>query len=158
MAASGLGALASALYLASRKTIVGLGKFIPLAAALFGAGLITFSLSRNYYLSLALLVLTGSGMMLQMATSNTILQTVVDDDKRGRVMSFYTMAFMGTAPFGSFLAGTLAKTIGAPNTLLAGGICCILGAMVFTRRLPALRKVIRPIYIRLGYLEPEPEE
>jgi len=87
-----------------------------------------------------------------MTASNTILQTIVDDDKRGRVMSFYTMAFMGTAPFGSLLAGALASKVGAPNTLLIGGIACILGALVFMRKLPVIRKSIRPIYIRLGIL------
>jgi MFS family permease len=157
MGASGLGALASALYLASRKSIVGLGKMIPLAAALFGAGLISFSLSRLFLLSLFMMVLTGMGMMMQMAVSNTLLQTLVDDDKRGRVMSFYAMAFMGAAPFGSLLAGSLAKTIGAPNTLLAGGICCIAGALLFARKLPALRRIIRPIYIRMGIIPPAGE-
>jgi MFS family permease len=85
--------------------------------------------------------------MLQMATSNTLLQTIVDDDKRGRVMSFYTMAFMGTAPFGSFIAGVLANKIGAPATILIAGITCISGALIFARKLPELRKAIRPIYI-----------
>jgi MFS family permease len=106
--ASGVGALIAALYLASKKNVLGLFRNIPLTAVIFGFGLITFSLSRFYWLSLVLMVIAGFGMMLQMASSNTILQTVVDDDKRGRVMSFYTMAFMGTAPFGSLLAGGLA--------------------------------------------------
>jgi len=89
---------------------------------------------------------------MQMTSSNTILQTIVDDDKRGRVMSFYTMAFMGTAPFGSLLAGYLASHIGAPNTLLIGGVSCILGAILFSRKLPEIKRTIRPVYIRLGII------
>jgi MFS family permease len=155
MGASGLGALTGALYLASRKSVVGLCTFIPLAAGIFGLGLVMFSFSRFQSLSMALMVFVGMGMMLQMASSNTILQTIVDDNKRGRVMSFYAMAFMGTAPFGSFLAGTLAKYIGTTKTLLLGGIICIAGAILFARKLPELRNLIRPIYIRLGFI---PEE
>jgi len=101
------------------------------------------------------MVITGLGMMLQMASSNTILQTIVDDDKRGRVMSLYTMAFMGTAPFGSFLAGVLAKIMGAPNTLLFGGVSCIFGAFIFARKLPELKRLIRPIYVKLGFIPTE---
>ena len=93
--------------------------------------------------------------MLQMASSNTILQTVVDDDKRGRIMSFYTMAFMGTAPFGSFLAGSLAKFIGTPNTLLIGGIICIAGALLYSRKLKDIQNMIRPVYIKLGLIHEE---
>ena len=155
MGASGLGALIGALYLASRKNVLGLGRIIPLAAGIFGFGLVAFSFSSYIWLSLVLMVIIGLGMMLQMASSNTILQTIVDDDKRGRVMSFYTMAFMGTAPFGSFMAGSLAKTIGVQNTILIGGIACILGAFVFARKLPEIRKAIHPIYVRLGFI---PEE
>lgn len=155
MGASGLGAMIGTLYLASRKNVLGLGKIVPLSAGIFGLGLITFSLSRFFLLSLMLMVLTGLGMMSQNASSNTILQTIVDDDKRGRVMSFYTMAFMGTAPFGSILAGGLANIIGASNTILIGGISCILGALVFARKLPEIKKEIRPIYIKLGYIPTE---
>jgi MFS family permease len=155
MGATGLGALTGALYLASKKSILGLGKLIPIASAVFGFGLITFSVSRFLSLSVVLLVITGFGMMLQMAASNTILQTIVDDDKRGRVMSLYTMAFMGTAPFGSLLAGSLADLIGSPNTILAGGIACVSGAIIFARKLPELRKTIRPIYIKMGVIAPE---
>jgi MFS family permease len=142
MGASGLGALTGALYLASRKNSSGLDKIIPLAASAFGAGLIMFSFSRSFALSLVLLVMVGLGMMLQMASSNTMLQTIVDDKQRGRVMSFYTMAFMGTAPFGSLLAGSVAKIIGIPNTILIGGISCILGALFFIRKLPEITKAI----------------
>ena len=147
MGASGLGALTGALYLASRKNISGLIKIIPLSAGIFGLGLIAFSLSRYLSLSLVVMVITGLGMMLQMASSNTILQTIIDDDKRGRVMSFYTMAFMGTAPFGSFIAGSLAKIIGAPNTILIGGIVCISGALIFARKLPKLKSMVRSAVI-----------
>jgi MFS family permease len=138
MAASGLGALTGAYYLASRKSVAGLSKIIPLSAAVFGIGLIAFSFSRSFIISLILMVFTGLGMMMQMAASNTVLQTIVDDDKRGRVMSFYTMAFMGIAPFGSMLAGGLAKAIGAPYTIFAGGISCIAGAMAFAIKLPKI--------------------
>jgi MFS family permease len=155
MGATGLGALSGALYLASRKGILGLGRIIPFAAATFGTGLIAFSFSRFFLLSLVLMVITGMGMMLQLASSNTLLQTIVDDDKRGRIMSFYTMAFTGAMPFGSFIAGSLANTIGAPHTILIGGSACIIGAIIFTLKLPELRKIIRPLYIKLGYI---PEE
>ena len=116
MGAAGFGALLGALFLASRKTVLMLGRIVPAAALLFGSGLIILSLSRTFALSLVLMVFIGLGMMMQAASSNTILQTITDDDKRGRVMSFYTMAVMGTAPFGSLLAGALAKVIGAPWT------------------------------------------
>jgi len=152
MGASGLGALSGALYLASRKNTMGLVKVIPMAACLFGLGLITFSFSRFFLLSLVLMVITGLGMMLQMASSNTIIQTIVDDDKRGRVMSFYTMAFMGTAPFGSLLAGLLASKIGAPHTIMIGGAACIAGAIIFARKLPEFKTAIQPIYVKLGIM------
>jgi MFS family permease len=152
MAASGVGALSGALLLAARKSVLGLGKYIPLMAGAFGAGLIAFSFSRVLWLSLLLMVVTGLGFMVQMAASNTVLQTIVEEDKRGRVMSFYTMAFMGAAPFGSLLAGSVANRIGAPSTLLFGGIGCILGALWFATSLPALRRDVRPIYVRIGIL------
>ena len=152
MGASGVGALMGGIYLASRRNVLGLEKIIPLSASVFGLGLITFSLSRVFLLSSILMVVTGLGMMLQMASSNTIIQTVVDDDKRGRVMSIYAMAFLGTAPFGSFLAGSMASVLGAPNTLIIGGIFCVLGAIIFARKLPELSKLVRPIYVRLGII------
>ncbi len=142
---SGLGALSGALYLASRRSVLGLESLLPRYATLFGLGLIAFALSRNIYLSFVLMVLTGAGMMLQMAASNTIIQTLVDNDKRGRVMSIFTMAFMGTVPFGSYMAGSLAAWWGAPNTILLGGVCCLVGAAWFANRLPTLRRQIRPI-------------
>lgn len=157
MAATGIGALMGAMYLASRKTVLGLGRQIPRMAGLFGIGLIAFSFSRHIWLSVILLVITGLGFMVQMAVSNTIIQTIVDENKRGRVMSFYTMAFMGTIPFGSLLAGALADHIGAPETLLIGGIGCIVGAIWFQLALPRLREFVRPIYVRKGIL-PEVRE
>jgi MFS family permease len=150
MAASGVGALVGALYLAARKTVSGLGLVILSAVTLFGASLIGFGLSRQEWLSRAVLFGAGLGMMVQMASSNTILQTIVDDDKRGRVMSFYAMAFMGMMPFGSLLAGFLAGRIGAPRTVMLGGLACLLAAAAFARALPALRAQVRPIYVRLG--------
>jgi MFS family permease len=150
MGASGIGALSGAIYMASRKSVVGLVKIIPLFAAVFGFGLIVFSLSHFFLLSMVLILVTGFGMIMQMTSSNTILETIVDDDKRGRVMSFYKMASIGTAPFGNLFAGVLVSKIGASNTLIIGGASCILGAVFFARKLPELKKKIRPIYIRLG--------
>lgn len=152
MAASGAGALTSALYFASRKSVVGLDRIICVAAAVFGAGLFALSLSSCFYLSLVLMPVIGGGMMLQMASSNTILQTIVDDDKRGRVMSFYTMAFVGTAPFGSLLAGWLAESMGTANTLMLCGAACMTASGLFARRLPELRKMVYPIYVKMGII------
>ena len=135
MGASGAGALAGAVYLAARKSVLGLGKIIPIAASLFGLGLIGFSFSRFQWLSMLMMIVTGFGMIVEMAASNTVLQTIVEDDKRGRIMSFYTMAIMGMAPFGSLMSGFLASRIGAPVTLLLGGTACLLGAAVFATRL-----------------------
>ncbi len=152
LGAAGVGALIGTLYLASRKTVLGLGKVMVAAAGIFGAGLIAFSLSRLLWLSLFFMVVIGFGMIIQMASTNTILQTLVEEDKRGRVMSLYTMAFMGMVPFGSLLSGTLADMIGAPGTTMLGGIACIIGGLLFARKLPALRKMVRPIYIKKGIL------
>jgi MFS family permease len=131
MAAVGVGAVTGALLLASRRGASGLGRLIVKAAAVFGIGLFGFAWSESYVLSLAILVAVGGGMMMQMATSNTILQTVTDEDKRGRVMSFYTMAFMGMGPFGALLAGTLAEHLGAPVTVALGGLSVMIGAVLF---------------------------
>jgi MFS family permease len=152
MGASGVGALCGALYLASRTTVLGLGRLIPLASATFGASLVLFGFSHWLPLSLTLLVVTGVGFMLQMASSNTVIQTLVREDMRGRVMAFYAMSFMGMAPFGSLLAGAVASRIGAPHTVMAGGVICILGALVFRNRLPRLREIVRPIYQERGIL------
>jgi MFS family permease len=152
MGAAGFGALLGGLYLASRKTILKLGRLVPVAAAVSGIGLIAFSLSRYFLISMLMMIIAGLGMMLHTASSNTILQTIVEEDKRGRVMSFYTMAIMGTAPFGSLMAGGLAKIIGAPNTILAGGIACIAGALLFFRKLPELKNIVRPVYVKMGII------
>jgi MFS family permease len=152
MGASGLGALTGAIYLASRKSVLGLEKIIPISAGVFGAGLVAFSFSRIFVLSFLLMIVTGISMMLQLASGNTIIQTIVDDNKRGRVMSFYTMAFIGTAPFGSFLGGSLASLLSAPTTLLIGGSACVIGAIVFGSNVPRLRGMIHPIYVRLGII------
>jgi MFS family permease len=150
--AVGTGALAGALYLASRRSVLGLVRWITIAVGVFAAGLILFSFSRNLTLSLILMLFTGFGMMMQMASTNTLLQTLVDDDKRGRVMSLYVMAFMGTAPIGSFMAGSLASLIGASYAVLSGGIVCLFGAIIFAKKLPSLRKHIRPVYVKLGII------
>lgn len=150
--AAGLGALLGALALASRSTVRGLGRVIALATALFGAGLVAFAFSRTVWLSGAILVLAGFGVMMATASMNTILQSVVDEEMRGRVMSLYTMAFIGVSPLGSLLAGALALRIGAPATVLLGGSACLLLAAWFGRQLPALRRMIHPIYQRLGII------
>jgi MFS family permease len=152
MAASGVGALAGALHLASRKTVLGLGRVVTASAALFGFGLMAFSQSRWLWLSLPLMFVTGMGMMQQMAASNTILQTIVAGELRGRVMSYYTMSFVGMAPFGSLLAGSVAARIGAPRTLLISGALCVLGAFWFWAHLEEVRSAVRPIYRELGIL------
>lgn len=140
MGASGLGALLGALYLASRKTIEGLGRISFFAANIFGLGIIAFSFSRILWFSMLALVFTGFGMMAQMASNNTMLQTIVHDDKRGRVMSIFMAAFMGMVPFGSLLAGSLAHTFGAPNTLLIFGIMSILGSLALIRSMDIIKE------------------
>jgi MFS family permease len=152
MASSGCGALLGALWLARRQSVIGLGRVIPIASAMFGAGLIAFSFTHVLWLAMPCLVVAGFGFVVQMASSNTVIQTIVDDEKRGRVMSFYMMAFLGTAPFGSLMAGWLSSRIGAAETLLLGGTCCIAGALWFARTLPAIRSAVRPIYVKLGIL------
>jgi len=152
MGASGVGALISAISLAVRRTVLGLGRMIAIASGLFGAGLIGFGFSRDVWISLSLMLFTGFGMMQQMAASNTILQTIVEDDKRGRVMSFYTLSILGIAPIGSLIAGTLAAKIGAPATLIAGGAAVLAGSAWFAIRLPELRRHVRPIYAQLGII------
>jgi len=152
MAMSGVGALASAIGLALRRTVLGLGKRIAISAALFGGGLIVLGLSRSLTISLLLMVVTGFGVMQQMAASNTILQTIAADDKRGRVMSFYTLAILGMNPIGSLLAGGVAARVGVPVTMIGAGAICLAGAVWFYWKLPEIRSVIRPIYRELGIL------
>lgn len=150
MGASGLGAISGALYLASRRNAAGLEKIIPVSASVFGLGLILLSMSRVFWLAILIMVLTGAGMMLVLASGNTVIQTVIDDSKRGRVMSIYAMAFFGTAPFGSLFAGSLAKFIGTPYTLAIGGFACIVGATFYLRKIPELQRLIRPAYEKQG--------
>jgi MFS family permease len=152
MGAMGVGSMASALSLVLRKSVRGLLKMIPIAAAVFGLGLILFGLSHAVWLSMLLLLLVGFGMMQGLTASNTIIQTIVPEDKRGRVMSYYTVAFVGMAPFGSLLAGALATAIGAASTVVISGVSCILGAAWFLTRMKGIRKVMRPIYEQLGII------
>ncbi|HJP60499.1 MAG TPA: MFS transporter [Gemmatimonadaceae bacterium] len=152
MTASGTGALGGALYLASRRSVLGLGRAIVIATITFGAALIAFSFSHHLWLSLLVLPFVGGGMMVEMASTNTILQTIVDDSLRGRVMAFYTMAFLGTAPLGSLLAGFSADHIGPMKTIFFGGASCIVGGAIFALRLPKLRAHVRPIYIERGII------
>ena len=154
MGAVGIGALVSAISLALRKTVLGLGRMIPISTGAFGVALILFGMSRILWVSLLLMLVCGFGMMQQMAASNTIIQTIVEDSKRGRVMSFYAVAFVGMAPFGSLFAGALAHAIGAPSTVMLSGACCIAGAGWFATQLRTIRKLIRPIYMDLGILPP----
>jgi MFS family permease len=155
MGASGVGALVSAASLAVRKSVRGLVSMIQISAIVFGAGLILFGLSHNFALSLFLMLFVGFGMMQGLSASNTVIQTLVPEDKRGRVMSYYTVAFVGMAPFGSLLAGALAHRFGAPHAVMFTGACCLLGAAWFASQRPALRAVMRPIYIEMGII-PDP--
>ncbi len=152
MAASGIGALMGGIYLSSRQSVLGLGKVIAYSPAVLGTALIIFSFSRVLWLSLLMMLVIGLSTILQIASSNTIVQTIVEDDKRGRVMSFFTMAFLGTLPFGNLVAGSLASHIGAPITLAMGGAFCILGSFWFAKQLPILRLFIQPIYKEIGLL------
>lgn len=152
MTAAGIGSFSGALYLAWRKSVIGLSRIIAFAPLVFGGGIAVFALSRLLWLSFIVLTVAGFGMMMIIAASNTILQTIVDDDKRGRVMSLYTMSFMGIAPFGSLFAGGLATRFGAPVTVLAGGLSCVAGSVLFAARLSVIRKHIRPVYQRLGII------
>ena len=150
--ASGIGALLAALQLALRKSVVGLTRQIQIAAAMFGGGLILFAFSHVLWLSLLLMPIVGWGMMTGLASSNTIIQTLVPEDKRGRVMSYYTMAFVGMAPFGSLLAGGLAHWLGAPHTVMLTGAACLGGCLWYTTELPKIRAVMRPIYQQMGLM------
>jgi MFS family permease len=154
MGAAGIGAFLGAIYLASRESFIKLGRIVPFSAMLFGFSLIGLSFSRNFPVSLVLMLFIGLGMMMQTAASNTILQTITDDDKRGRVMGFYSMAIMGTAPFGSLMAGGLAKVLGAPFTILFIGTATVIGAFFFLKELPELKRIVRPVYLIYNNLPP----
>jgi MFS family permease len=151
-AASGIGALVSGLSLAVRKSVVGLTRMLQVAAALLGGALILFGLSHTLWLSLVLMVFVGFGLMQGASVSNTIVQSLVTEDKRARVMGYYTMAFFGTAPFGSLLAGALAHRVGAPHTVILTGSFCVAGSFWFTFELPKVRAAMRPIYQKMGLL------
>jgi MFS family permease len=152
MTATGLGALLGSVYLASRHTVVGWGRRLAQASILFGVALIGFSQSTNIWLSLLVLPFSGAGFIVTLAATNTVLQTVVPESLRGRVMSFYTMSFLGTAPIGSLFAGIAAERIGAPATIAIGGIACVVGGAWFYARLPRLRLLMRPVYAERGLL------
>jgi MFS family permease len=158
MSTIGLGALVGALTLAAKKGIRGLEHWVALSATGFGVSLILFSLSRSFWLSAVLLLPVGFSVMVEMASSNTLIQSLVPDSLRGRVMAVYSMMFMGMAPLGSLLAGALAHRLGAPMTVAAGGVVCIGGALVFWLHLPALRHEARQIIIALEAAGGEPPE
>jgi MFS family permease len=149
---AGLGALLGTFYLASRSSVRGLGRVIAGASALFGAGLVAFSLSRDVRLSSALLLVTGFGVVVTTAGINTFLQTLVDEEMRGRVMSLFTMAFVGMSPLGSLLGGWLAVRIGAPAAIGLGGGVVIVVAAWFASRLRWLREIVHPVYVRRGII------
>jgi MFS family permease len=156
MGGAGMGAMLGALYLASRRNPVGLEKHIPVAAGVVGVGLVGLAASKSLWVSLPVLFIIGFGMIVQMGSSNTIIQTVVEERMRGRVMSIYTMAFSGMAPFGSLLAGSLASRIGTPGALLAGGILTIAGGALFAMQIKKFNLAVRPRFIKLGLIAERP--
>ncbi len=153
LTAGGCGALIGTVYLASRSTVLGLGRLIVMAGVAFVLGISAFALSSNFAVSLIALVITGFGGITVIASCNTILQTILEEDKRGRVMSLFTVAFLGMAPFGSFGAGTMAGIVGPRVTLLTGAACCLIGTILFARNLPKIREAIRPLYIKMGIIK-----
>ena len=157
MGAMGTGSLISALSLAARKNVRGLIRMIPIAALVFGFGLIGFGFSHTFWLSMIAVMAAGAGLMQAMAASNTIIQTLTTEEMRGRVMSYYTMAFMGMAPFGSLLAGTMAHAFGVSWTMIINGCMLLLGATWFFFQFPLLRRTVRPIYQQMGII-PVPTE
>jgi len=158
MGATGVGALLGALTLASRSGVQGLGKWVAFSCAGFGVSLILFSFSRNFWLSAALLLPVGFGMMLQMSSSNTLIQAMVPDHLRGRVMAVYSMMFMGMAPLGAFLGGASADRLGAPLTVSMGAVACIGGATLFGLQLPKIRVEARQLIIAQAMTPGAPPE
>jgi len=152
MAASGVGATTGAMFLASQRNVTRMGSIIASSMCAFAVGIIVFSASRTLWFSMIMMTLIGFGLMVLIVSLNTLLQTIVDDGKRGRVMSLYSMAFIGMAPLGSLIAGTCAHSIGAPLTVQLGGVLCLLAAALFSRRLLEISKLIKPIYARKGIL------
>lgn len=153
MSAVGAGALIGALYLASRKTVIGLGQIISISTVTFGIALITAAYSRSEWLSVISLFFTGLAMITVIASINTLIQTLADEDKRGRVMSFYAMALMGMNPIGNLLAGTVATIIGITYTLAIGGVATIAAGIWFQKQRPLLRKHIRPVFVSKGIIQ-----
>ncbi len=152
MSTSGLGAMLGAVYLASRKSVLGLSKIIAIAVIGFGLSLLALAWVPNLWMAMPLLVFLGFSMMVSLASCNTLIQTIVQEDKRGRVMGFYTMAFMGVAPFGSLIAGAVADAVGVSWTIAGSGVSCVLIGLALALRLPGLMKHINPIYVQLGIL------
>lgn len=152
LGAAGFGAFVGSMYLASRSSVIGLGRVIWIACASLGIAFLSLSIAPSLWIALPILVVSGGAMVTQMASCNTLLQTIVDDDKRGRVMSLFTMAFMGMAPFGSLLAGRLATYWGAPRTIALSGAVCMAASIAFALYLPRLRPLVRTIYVRRGIL------
>ena len=153
LAAAGAGALGSTAYLASRETVRGLIRVIAIAAATCGLAIAAFAYLKVFPLALLLMVATGGGVILAAASTNTILQTIVDDRLRGRIAGFYTLAFLGVAPVGNLAAGALAEHFGAPFTFALNGTIAMLGAAWFWRQRPAIRAALRPDYERLGIVD-----
>jgi MFS family permease len=151
--AAGLGAFMAALYLASRKSVLGLGRIISGAAIIFGAGLIVYAYSSWTWLSLLMLFFVGCGMVLCMASSNTLLQTISEQAMRGRIMSLYSMAFLGVTPIGSLFAGIISRHIGVQLTVALGGALCIVAGLLFISQLTVFREKIHPIYLQKGIIE-----
>jgi len=158
MGSTGVGALFGALTLAAKTGVKGLGRWVAFACGSFGVSLVFFSFSTHFWLSVAFLLPAGYSMMLQMACSNTLIQTMVPDQLRGRVMAVYSMMFMGMAPFGAFFGGALAHRIGAPITVATGGVACVIGAILFGRALPDLRIEARRLIIAQGMAAGEPAQ
>ncbi|MCX5830911.1 MAG: MFS transporter [Deltaproteobacteria bacterium] len=152
MAGTGCGALIGSIYLATRKSVLNLERILVITSLLFGIGLILLSLSHVDWIALIFMMLIGFGMISQFAGCNTILQTIVEEDKRGRVMSLFIMTSIGTIPFGSLLAGSMAQIVGTPQTIRISGLLCIFGAVMLAVRLHAFRAMIHPIYIKKGII------
>jgi MFS family permease len=156
MGATGVGALLGALTLATRTGVYGLGRWVTFSCAGFAISLMAFALSRNFWLSTALLVPVGYCMMLQMSASNTLIQAMVPDELRGRVMSVYSMMFMGMAPFGAFFGGAIADRLGAPLAVSMGAVACLGGAAIFGMRLPKIRAEARRLIVAQEMVGGEP--
>jgi MFS family permease len=152
MAGYGSGALAGAIYLLNKKTVLGLGRLIAFAVIFLSLSMFVMAISRIFILSITMMFTAGTGMMLHIASVNTLLQTISEESKRGRVMSFYAMAFRGMSPFGSLIGGGLGGWIGAPLTVLIGAAACFVSALFYISKLPVIRPLVKPIFESLGIL------